>query len=63
NMIMVIGPHRRKSEAKAERASARQPADSQRPAPRPRRAPAAPRAAASANGALQQGSPEARAQV
>ncbi|HEY3956794.1 MAG TPA: translation initiation factor IF-3 [Streptosporangiaceae bacterium] len=35
NMIMVIGPHRKKSEAKAERAAERS-AQSGRPVPRPR---------------------------
>jgi translation initiation factor IF-3 len=35
NMIMVIGPHRKKSDAKSERAAER-PAQSGRPVPRPR---------------------------
>ncbi|MGE5137594.1 MAG: translation initiation factor IF-3 [Gemmatimonadota bacterium] len=59
NMIMVIGPHRRKREAKAEQAATRQAApDGERPAPRPRRAPADP-GTASANGAAEQSQPEA----
>ena len=42
NMIMVIGPHRKKSESKAERAASREAADeAPRPVPRPRR-PSAP---------------------
>jgi translation initiation factor IF-3 len=41
NMIMVIGPHRRKSETKAERAAPREgPAPAEHPAPRVRRPPA-----------------------
>jgi translation initiation factor IF-3 len=41
NMIMVIGPHRKKSDAKAERISERAAQDT-RPVPRPRRPAAAP---------------------
>ena len=42
NMIMVIGPHRKKSESKSERAASRdEAAEASRPVPRPRR-PAAP---------------------
>ena len=59
NMIMVIGPHRRKSEAKAEAKATRQTApDGEHPAPRPRRTPAEAPAAA-ANGAAEQSQPEA----
>jgi translation initiation factor IF-3 len=48
NMIMVIGPHRKKSESKAERASSREEqAEAPRPVPRPRRPAATPAAAAS----------------
>ena len=62
NMIMVIGPHRRKSEAKAERASSRQAEpEGEHPAPRPRRPAAAP--AAAANGTRQDGPPEAPARA
>lgn len=43
NMIMVIGPHRRKSDTKAERAAPREgDAQAERPATRVRRAPAPP---------------------
>ena len=41
NMIMVIGPHRKKSESKAERTAVREAEVAARPVPRPRR-PAAP---------------------
>jgi translation initiation factor IF-3 len=53
NMIMVIGPHRRKSDAKAERASTRPPTpDGDRAAARPRQSPAeAPAASANGTGA------------
>jgi translation initiation factor IF-3 len=49
NMIMVIGPHRKKSESKAERASSREAEAeaSPQPVPRPRRPAATPEAAAS----------------
>ena len=46
NMIMVIGPHRKKSESKSERSAARDAAEAPRPVPRPRR-PAAPPGGAS----------------
>jgi translation initiation factor IF-3 len=52
NMIMVIGPHKRKSDAKADRAARpapREPAPASRPVPSPREpAPAAPAPAAPA---------------
>jgi translation initiation factor IF-3 len=41
NMIMVIGPHRKKSESKAERTASREAAADEAPVPRPRR-PSAP---------------------
>ena len=41
NMIMVIGPHRKKSESRAERTSREAPDEAPRPVPRPRRPPAA----------------------
>jgi translation initiation factor IF-3 len=49
NMIMVIGPHRKKSESKAERASSREAEAEAAPqqVPRPRRPAATPAAAAS----------------
>ncbi|HEY9240647.1 MAG TPA: translation initiation factor IF-3 [Streptosporangiaceae bacterium] len=38
NMIMVIGPHRKKSESKSDRSASRDaPAEAPRPVPRPRR--------------------------
>ena len=48
NMIMVIGPHRKKSESKSERTASREAAaaEAPRPVPRPRR-PAAPAGGAS----------------
>jgi translation initiation factor IF-3 len=56
NMIMVIGPHRRKSEARAERASARQSAGGdERPAARQRRAQAPPGADGAGEGAQPDG--------
>ena len=63
NMIMVIGPHRKKSESKADRAAAREnPADAPRPVPRPRRpaASAAP-AAGQQNGSQRSAAPEEQA--
>ena len=37
NMIMVIGPHKKKSDAKSERAAERDAEQAERPVPRPRR--------------------------
>jgi translation initiation factor IF-3 len=37
NMIMVIGPHKKKSDARSERTAERELADAERPVPRPRR--------------------------
>jgi translation initiation factor IF-3 len=46
NMIMVIGPHRKKSESKSERSAARdESAEAPRPVPRPRRPAASPASA------------------
>jgi translation initiation factor IF-3 len=52
NMIMVIGPHRKKSESKSDRSAARDAAETPRPVPRPRR-PAAPPGGASQPSASQ----------
>ena len=50
NMIMVIGPHRKKSESKSDRSASRDaPAEAPRPVPRPRRPAASPASSASAS--------------
>jgi len=62
NMIMVIGPHRRKSDAKAEAKATRQAVpEDERPAPPRVRRPPAEAHTASVNGAAEQSPPEASA--